>query len=623
VERPEVKPATGLAAALEARSGAAGTPTVVPLGRTDVTGGDDPYAAQRPHANVHVAPDAVLVGPLGGGACGLCLAMRWQRLRPTAERDALETGAGEGAVRTPGEWPLPTDFVADATWALLGTAGKDGDTHDGRATVHRLDLATLRVETVTLLPDAHCPAHGSPSYRSSAGLRARPKPAGTGTRLRAANAYDLPVGALVNPVCGVLGPGAFPDLAAPTTAAVGGRFLDRGRDGLNDIDWSGKADSFAASHDLGLLEGLERYAGLRQRHDRAPVRASLADLRARGEHALDPRDCGEYPDATYDSDPVLRRFSPEAEIAWVHGHSLRDDRPILVPARSAYYGQRSTSDDFVFECSNGCATGSCLEEAVLHGLLELIERDAFLLGWYSGQPQVGIHPETLPVRGARTLLDRAALHGYDVRLVDSRVDLSVPVVTAVAMRRDGGPGTISFAAGAALDPAAAAVAALSEVLTYIAHLRGDAEVRRDEVTGLAEDFARVRSLRDHALLYAHPDSAAHARRFLEPARMLAYGEVYDDPAPTTDLRQDLDRVCGEIVGAGCDVIVVDQTTPEQARLGLTTVRTIAPGLLPIDFGWGRQRALAMPRLREAHHRAGLAKRDLTDDDLHRVPHPFC
>ncbi|MFD3453296.1 YcaO-like family protein [Streptomyces sp. NPDC058691] len=31
--------------------------------------------------------------------------------------------------------------------------------------------------------------------------------------------------------------------------------------------------------------------------------------------------------------------------------------------------------------SNGGAIGSCMEEAVLFGLLELIERDAFLLGW--------------------------------------------------------------------------------------------------------------------------------------------------------------------------------------------------------------------------------------------------
>ncbi|MCM2430880.1 YcaO-like family protein [Streptomyces sp. RKAG337] len=77
-----------------------------------------------------------------------------------------------------------------------------------------------------------------------------------------------------------------------------------------------------------------------------------------------------------------------------------------------------------------------------------------------------------------------------------------------------------------------------------------------------------------------------------------------------------------LVGAGFDVIVVDQTTPEQEQLGLRTVCTLGAGLLPIDFGWTRQRALNMPRLRSAFRRAGLRDTDLADGELRRVPHPF-
>lgn len=78
----------------------------------------------------------------------------------------------------------------------------------------------------------------------------------------------------------------------------------------------------------------------------------------------------------------------------------------------------------------------------------------------------------------------------------------------------------------------------------------------------------------------------------------------------------------EIAAAGCDVIAVDQTTPEQRAMGLRTVCTIAPGLLPIDFGWARQRALTMPRLRTAQRRAGLRPDDLPEAAIRRVPHPF-
>jgi ribosomal protein S12 methylthiotransferase accessory factor len=50
-----------------------------------------------------------------------------------------------------------------------------------------------------------------------------------------------------------------------------------------------------------------------------------------------------------------------------------------------------------------------------------------------------------------------------------------------------------------------------------------------------------------------------------------------------------------VAATGSDVVVVDQTTPDQVLPGLRTVRVLAPGLPPIDFGWRRQRALHLPR----------------------------
>ncbi len=70
------------------------------------------------------------------------------------------------------------------------------------------------------------------------------------------------------------------------------------------------------------------------------------------------------------------------------------------------------------------------------------------------------------------------------------------------------------------------------------------------------------------------------------------------------------------------MIAVDQTTPEQHDLGLATASVLVPGLLPIDFGWMRQRAPHAPRLRTAFRAAGLLDRDLRDDEIHSVPHPF-
>jgi ribosomal protein S12 methylthiotransferase accessory factor len=686
---------------------------VAVLGAYDVLRPEPPDRARhRAAAVVHLTPDAVLVGPWGPGsyaattpapaaapadggpasddagprgaaptaagdpaagraadgdpaggapgACGVCLGVRWQRLRTRTEREALETGQD---VTAAGRWPVLPDYTADAVWALYawafgddaggirtrggrsGGAGGSAAQSGGAASggrgrsagrseptgadaalpkVTRYDLETGLIGTVPLLAEPLCPHHQPPAEEGTVTLQSREKPAPGRYRLRSPGGYPLPTAALANPVCGVLGAGTWNDITSPTTAPVAGTVFMRGYAGLTDVTWSGQANSFAASRDLAFLEGLERYAGTHRRSPRGLVTASYDSL---GDRALDPRACGLYTAETYAADPMLAPFDPARPIPWVRGHSLRDDRPLLVPARLVYYSAGTDADHFVFECSNGCATGSCLEEAVLFGLLELIERDAFLNGWYGDAPLPEIDLASCDSPVIRAMTDRAALCGYDVHVYDNRVDLPVPVVTGLAVRRDEGPGTLAFAAGAALDPETAVESAVSEILTYLPHLPRQVAERPAELEAMAEDFGLVRRLPDHAALFGLPRMKEHVRGYLEPPAVRSLADTYAAWERTgrprgTDLREDVLAVRDALADAGFDVIVVDQTTPEQRRAGLHTVCTIVPGLLPIDFGWARQRALTMPRLLTAQRRGGLRDRDLREDELRRVPHPF-
>ncbi|WP_432078133.1 TOMM precursor leader peptide-binding protein [Streptomyces sp. YPW6] len=623
-------------------------PYVVPLGAADVLGFGlpDPYAATRPAATVQLTSRAVLIGPWGGApdaaVCGQCLAMRWQRLRSRSEREALEVGyEPRGAVA----WPVLTDHAVDAVWAtyravltdLPGTPGRSGPEASAAATatpadralprVTRVDLVTLATATFPLLPEPLCPAcvHEVPDTAEAARmtLAPAPKPDPGTYRLRTLDSYPLPTAALANPVCGALGSDIWINPTSTTTAPVAGTHFVRGYAGLNDVTWSGQANRYATSRTLAHLEGLERYAGTHRRRGTTPVLDSYRNLAGQ---ALNPADCGFYTPRTYATDPLVSPFDPDRPIPWVWGHSLRDDAPILVPSRLAHYSAGVDADNFVFECSNGCATGGSLEEAILFGLLELVERDAFLLAWYGRARLTEIDLTGATAPAVRPMLDRAALHGYDVHAFDTRMDLAVPVVTALAVRRDGGPGTLSFSAAAGFDPADTVEAALSEVLTYIPHLPYQVAERRAELEEMEKDFTKVRHLKDHAQLYGLPSMARHAAEYLEPAAVLPAAEVFADWEPlrprTGDLLDDLRLLRDELTGTGYDVIAVDQTTPEQHRMGLHTVSTVVPGLLPLDFGWSRQRALHLPRLRTAPRAAGRRTEDLPEAEIRAVPHPF-
>ena len=90
------------------------------------------------------------------------------------------------------------------------------------------------------------------------------------------------------------------------------------------------------------------------------------------------------------------------------------------------------------ESSNGCASGGALAEAVYFGLMEVVERDAFLIAWYAKAELPEIDPYTSGVPATVHMVERLAMYGYRARFFDTRITFPIPVVTAVAERIDGG-----------------------------------------------------------------------------------------------------------------------------------------------------------------------------------------
>jgi ribosomal protein S12 methylthiotransferase accessory factor len=448
--------------------------------------------------------------------------------------------------------------------------------------------------------------------------------------MRPADAYDVPLEAFVNPAAGMLGPSVVPDLVSASTSSTVGSFLLRSGDYLRECFWGGHTPRYRSSVRVGLLEGLERSAGMRPRGRRTQVVASYEELAARTA-VLDPRTCGLYSEEFHRAEPGVRPFDPERPIPWVWGWSLRDRRPLLVPEITAYYhAPGGLLNRFVQESSNGCASGGSLAEAVYFGLMEVIERDAFLLAWYGRAPLTEIDGSASTDPHTRAMIDRLAMYGYRARFFDTRVTFPVPVVTAVAERIDGGTGRLCFGAGAGLDPEAALAAGLCEIATDAVNLRGRTLREEPRLRAMAADFGEVRVLHDHPLLYGLPEMAVHADFLLRPEHRPGVRRpvvppaalARDTVAPAGDLREDVENCVAAVAREGFDVIAVDQTTPEQRRLGFHTAGVIVPGLLPIDFGWSRQRALHMPRTRTALREAGLVTHELTAADLNPAPHPF-
>jgi ribosomal protein S12 methylthiotransferase accessory factor len=593
--------------------------TVAPLGVRDELSA----AASGPEAGGRAIPvfltgRVAIVGPFRppgyvGTGCPRCLARRWQLSRPDPLRDGLERGTGSVGTNGP---PFLTGFATTMVAALIA-ARVDRDDEDRYGYVYAIDLSTATVGRTRLVADADCPACGDPRpdtpEAASVTIESSPKPTSGGFRLRQLEDLDLPMDALVNPVCGMVGGRAVEIMGLPTTAMVTGSFAQRSDQTLYEIHWGGHANRFSTSRLVGAIEGLERHAGVSPRGRLTGVRASLTEL---GPAALDPRDCGVYSDEFYAAPASPEPFSPDRRIDWVWGYSLRDERPRLVPLVLTYYHCAPRSERFVQACSSGCASGTSLVEAIYFGLSEVVERDAFLLAWYGQLALPEIDPMTSDRSATRIMVDRLRMCGYRARFFDATTAIGIPVVVGAAQRRDGGPGALCFGAGASVDPEEALAAALDEIATDAPFLRDRTEYARARLEAMAADFTLVRALHDHPLLYGLPAMSRYAEFLLgprpgPPATPVAVSALRPPSEPSTDLADDLRSCVASVAGAGFDVIVVDQTSPEQRAMGLHTASVLVPGLLPIDFGWQRQRALTMPRLRAA-----------APGDPNPAPHPF-
>ena len=124
---------------------------------------------------------------------------------------------------------------------------------------------------------------------------------------------------------------------------------------------------------------------------------------------------------------------------------------------------RDPDHDFCASCSNGNAAGNCLEEAILQGLLELVERDAVGLWWYNRACVPGLDLDSIDDPYLPRLRAFLQARQRELWILDVTSDLQIPAFTAVSRRVGGPKEEIMFGFGAHLDPKIALLRAVTEL----------------------------------------------------------------------------------------------------------------------------------------------------------------
>ncbi|MFC7441808.1 TOMM precursor leader peptide-binding protein [Laceyella putida] len=385
-----------------------------------------------------------------------------------------------------------------------------------------------------------------------------------------------------------------------------------------DVGVGGRAHSYAESELAAILEGLERYCGLVPRGKRTVIHDCFRNL---ADQALNPVKVGLYSKEQYARPGFpFKPFDPDRPMDWVWGYSFLEERPILVPRVLAYYGMGS-GDDFVYDTSNGCAVGGSLEEAIFHGILEVVERDSFLMTWYAQLPVPHVDPYSADDLELRLMVDRLReVAGYDLHLFNTTMENGIPSVWAMAKNRRRKGANLICAAGAHLDPIRAVKSAVHELSSTMLMLDQN-EANREKCLQMLDDPFLVQQMEDHSMLYSLPLAEERLRFLLDEHRPLrTFDEEFKWKERHADLTDDLKDILQVFRQLNLDVIVVNQTAPE--RNGLHCVKVLIPGMLPITFGYHLTRLVGLERVLKVPVELGYVEQPLTLEQLNPHPHPF-
>ncbi len=341
--------------------------------------------------------------------------------------------------------------------------------------------------------------------------------------------------------------------------------------------YNGKGATPTDARTSAAMEAIERFSAGLPRHP--SLIASYAELEEAGIPAVSPRDYNLT---------LSRHYRDGLPISWLAAWDMLRREEVLVPHCSVIYGP-SYHEPPAFEIAttNGLASGNSLEEALCHGLCELVERDAMTLATLiSGQlpraleqtqgpsPELAllrnlnphVDMETLP-DCAMELIDRFRAADLSIRLVCIGSDLGLPTFLA-QVAEDLGPTLSSRHWGFGCHPDAGV--AVTRAITECAQSRAvDIQAVREDISLSTEEVSRHRIHVQRAVA-GDLDSWSW-----KPTSCLTDWSTIPS-FRSGDVVQDLDFILDRLVAAGIDSVLAVDLSPPQ--IPVSVVRTIVPAL---------------------------------------------
>ncbi|MBE6497729.1 MAG: YcaO-related McrA-glycine thioamidation protein [Methanobrevibacter sp.] len=299
-----------------------------------------------------------------------------------------------------------------------------------------------------------------------------------------------------------------------------------------------------------MMEGFERYSAERQSSDESII-SNLNDI----DNNIDPKSLNLPKD-------LERVDINDWDLEWSIARDIISEKDYYIPTNAVYhpYNPKDNAKTLFKSNTNGLASGNILEEAILHGMFEVIERDAWSIFELTHKNYSQIDLDSIESDVINEIIEKFESEGIKIKLMDFTADINIPTIAASAddtVTKDAGLLTLGM--GTHLDPEVAILRALTEV----------AQSRATQINGAREDTVRADFAREAGY---ERMKRINKYYFKQEDEQISLSDI--ENKSTHSITEDIEIVKNELMANDIEkILYVDLTRPE---IDVSVVRVIIP-----------------------------------------------
>lgn len=317
--------------------------------------------------------------------------------------------------------------------------------------------------------------------------------------------------------------------------------------------YAGKGAEKNQAKASAMMEGFERYSAEKQEIDNEnSLISTTEDL----ENFINPHDLI-LPE-------ISKKFDfNDTSLEWTISTDIITEKEYYIPSNAVFHPFIPKNSQSIFKGNtNGLASGNILEEAVLHGILEVIERDAWSIFELTKINKKRIITENIENQLINSLLQKFKKESINIKLIDMTADIDIPTIAAIAddtLLKD--PALLTLGVGTHLNPEIAILRALTEV----------AQSRATQIHGAREDTTRADFMRKAGY---ERMKRMNSHYFKDNEKEINLEEI--ENKSTDSFKLDIETAIFELKKSSIKNVLF--TNLNRKEIGIDVVRVIIPGM---------------------------------------------